>query len=176
MHDESLWLEIAWLCLLISLMAIGGANAMVPEIHRYVIEQRGWMRGDEFAALFAIAQASPGPNVLFITLIGWKVAGWPGAVASTVAMCGPSSTLALAAGRTMARNPQSRWRRVIKSGLAPLTIGLILAAGWVLTRNTVHSWADAALCAVAVAASLHGRINPVWLIGLGAAAGGVWGG
>ena len=81
MHDESLWLEIAWLCLLISLMAIGGANAMVPEIHRYVIEQRGWMRGDEFAALFAIAQASPGPNVLFITLIGWKVAGWPGAVA-----------------------------------------------------------------------------------------------
>ena len=70
-------------------MAIGGANAMVPEIHRYVIEQRGWMRGDEFAALFAIAQASPGPNVLFITLIGWKVAGWPGAVASTVAMCGP---------------------------------------------------------------------------------------
>ncbi|WP_277061576.1 chromate transporter, partial [Rivihabitans pingtungensis] len=114
MHDESLWLEIAWLCLLISLMAIGGANAMVPEIHRYVIEQRGWMRGDEFAALFAIAQASPGPNVLFITLIGWKVAGWPGAVASTVAMCGPSSTLALAAGRTMARNPQSRWRRVIK--------------------------------------------------------------
>lgn len=114
--------------------------------------------------------------MLFITLIGWKVAGWPGAVASTVAMCGPSSTLALAAGRTMARNPQSRWRRVIKSGLAPLTIGLILAAGWVLTRNTVHSWADAALCAVAVAASLHGRINPVWLIGLGAAAGVVWGG
>lgn len=123
MHDESLWLEIAWLCLLISLMAIGGANAMVPEIHRYVIEQRGWMRGDEFAALFAIAQASPGPNVLFITLIGWKVAGWPGAVASTVAMCGPSSTLALAAGRTMARNPQSRWRRVIKSGLAPAQLG-----------------------------------------------------
>lgn len=171
MHDESLWPEIAWLCLLISLMAIGGANAMVPEIHRYVIEQRGWMRGDEFAALFAIAQASPGPNVLFITLIGWKVAGWPGAVASTLAMCGPSSTLALAAGRTMARNPQSRWRRVIKSGLAPLTIGLILAAGWVLTRNTVHDWAAAALCAVAVVASLHGRINPVWLIALGAVAG-----
>lgn len=175
MHDESLWLEIAWLCLLISLMAIGGANAMVPEIHRYVIEQRGWMRGDEFAALFAIAQASPGPNVLFITLIGWKVAGWPGAVASTVAMCGPSSTLALAAGRTMARNPQSRWRRVIKSGLAPLTIGLILAAGWVLTRNTVHSLLAASLCALAVVASLHGRINPVWLIALGAAAGGIWG-
>ena len=72
MHDESLWLEIAWLCLLISLMAIGGANAMVPEIHRYVIEKRGWMRGDEFAALFAIAQASPGPNVLFIAVLGWN--------------------------------------------------------------------------------------------------------
>ena len=78
MHDESLWLEIAWLCLLISLMAIGGANAMVPEIHRYVIEQRGWMRGDEFAALFAIAQASPGPNVLFIALLfmGWLWGMW----------------------------------------------------------------------------------------------------
>ena len=66
MHDESLWLEIAWLCLLISLMAIGGANAMVPEIHRYVIEQRGWMRGDELLKRIEARARAQGIKTLFV--------------------------------------------------------------------------------------------------------------
>ena len=149
MHDENLWLEIAWLCLLISLMAIGGANAMVPEIHRYVIEQRGWMRGDEFAALFAIAQASPGPNVLFVAVLGWNVglnagggpsAGWVawvlalfGVLVTMVAILLPSSVLTYTATRWAHRNRDMRGIKAFKAGMAPIVVALLVCTGWLLT-------------------------------------------
>jgi chromate transporter len=90
-------------CCILSLMAVGGANALIPELHRQVVEVNNWMSGGEFASLFAIAQAAPGPNMLIISLIGWKLAGITGALVATLAMCGPSSLLAYGVGQLWER-------------------------------------------------------------------------
>ncbi len=78
---------------LMSLLAVGGANTVLPEMHRFVVDNEGWMTHAQFAEMFGIAQAAPGPNMLFVTMIGWKVAGFPGALTATLAMTVPTCTL-----------------------------------------------------------------------------------
>jgi chromate transporter len=155
-------------CCLFSLMAVGGANALIPEMHREVVEVNGWMSSTEFASLFAIAQAAPGPNMLIISLIGWKVAGIAGAVVSTVAMCGPSSLLAFGVGRLLQRFHDAPWRRIIERGLAPITIGLVLGSGCLLAKAANTSWPGYVLTAASVILALRTKLNPLWLLAGGA--------
>jgi len=88
-----LLLEIALQFFVLSLLSIGGANGVIPEIQRRVVEVHHWMTDEDFAQLFALSQAAPGPNVLIVSLVGWKVAGVLGGVVAMLAMCGPSSLL-----------------------------------------------------------------------------------
>ena len=153
---------------LISLIAIGGANAVVPDIHRQVVEVHGWMDSAAFAQLFAIAQVAPGPNVLIVSLIGWKLAGWGGLAVATLAMLAPSSLIAFAAGRGLAARADAPWVKAAKSGLAPIAIGLIAASGFVMARAADSSiWLVGATAGAAAFVFLT-RANP--LIALGAAA------
>lgn len=156
-----------------SLMAVGGANALLPEIHRYVVESHGWMSGAEFAALFAIAQAAPGPNVLVVSLIGWKVAGVPGALASTVGMCAPSSVLCFYVAKLWEAFKGSHWRRIIERALAPITIGLVLGSGWLLSGSANHSIMAWVLCFCAALVAWKTKLNPLFLLALGALVGGL---
>ena len=149
---------------LFSLMAVGGANALVPEMHRQAVELHGWMSGSEFAALFAIAQAAPGPNVLLVTLIGWKVAGLSGALVCTLAMCGPSSILAFGVAKLWDRFRTSPWRQAIQRGLAPITIGLVLSSGYLLSQAADHTWLAYALTGLTISVGLFSRLNPLWLL------------
>ena len=91
---------------LLSLLSIGGVNAMVPEIHRQVVDLHHWMDDRTFASLVAIAQVAPGPNLLIVSVIGWSLAGLAGLLAATLAMILPSSLFALALGRLLAREGQ----------------------------------------------------------------------
>jgi chromate transporter len=154
--------------LMLSLVAIGGANAVLPEMHRQVVEVSGWMSGAEFAALFAIAQAAPGPNVLIVSLVGWKVAGVPGALAATAAMCGPSSVLAFFVGRLAHRFQNSPARAIIQNGLGPITIGIVLASGYLLARGADQNWVACGTTAATVLLVMKTRINPLWLLAGGA--------
>src|SRR5262249_54875469 len=86
-------LELTAQFLLLSMLSIGGANAIIPEIHRRVVDLEHWMTDADFAQLFALSQAAPGPNVLIVSLVGWKVAGVIGGVVAMLAMSGPSSIL-----------------------------------------------------------------------------------
>src|SRR4030095_13427001 len=126
---ELLW-EIAWRFASLSLLAIGGINALLPEIHRIVVDVEGWMTSAEFADLFALAQLAPGPNAMVISLLGWKVAGVTGAFVATIAACGPSSLLCYFAMRRWERLQDARLRAVVQSALAPIAIGLILGSGY----------------------------------------------
>src|SRR5258706_3892749 len=118
---------------LLSLLAFGGATAVVPEMHRAFVEVRPWITDAEFADLFALAQAAPGPNMMIVTLIGLHVAGVTGAIVATVAMCVPSCLLTFFVTRAMDHVRFSRWRGIFQAGLAPVTVGLVLGSGWVLT-------------------------------------------
>jgi chromate transporter len=157
--------------LAMSMLAIGGAVAVAPEIHRYVVEQRGWIDDTQFSAAIALAQASPGPNLLFVPVIGYAVAGFGGAAVALLGMLIPSTTLALAATRWGGKRRDSRGVRAFVAGMAPITIGLLLSTGVVLAQPMAHMAGAWLLIGVTVALSLASRISPVWLIGAGAAAG-----
>ncbi|MDO9058102.1 MAG: chromate transporter, partial [Bradyrhizobium sp.] len=123
---------LAWTFGLMSLFAVGGANAAIPEMHRVAVEVHHWMTDKQFADVFAISQMSPGPNVLIVTLIGYSVAGVAGALVATLAMCGPTAIVACYVSRLLARSTQSRWPAIIQAALVPLSIGLMGASGLIL--------------------------------------------
>lgn len=154
-----------------SLLAVGGANAIVPELHRVVVTELHWMSGQEFAALFALAQAAPGPNVLVVSLVGWKVAGVPGAIVSLIGICLPSSLLSFWVARWWQQARGSRLTTAINGGLAPLTVGLIGAGVAMMASSHPPSLSGGALLAGCALLSWRTRLNPLWLLAAGAAAG-----
>lgn len=155
----------------LSLIAVGGATTVVPEMHRWLVESAGWISDPEFAQLYAIAQAAPGPNVLIVTLLGWKLAGLAGAVVATLAICAPSGLLTYGMAQVWHRCRGARWRVAVQTGMAPLTVGLILATGYILAQAADRDWATVAVTATTTLVVLATRLNPLWLLG----AGGVFG-
>jgi chromate transporter len=146
-----------------SLLAIGGGNAAVPDMHRLVVEVKGWMTDRQFADMFAIAQVTPGPNVLIVTMIGYHVAGLAGALVTTVAMCGPTCVFAYVMGRVWDRFRQARWRLIIQAGMLPISIGLIAATALVVTRATAVSLGAVAVVVLTAAVTYRLRLNPLWI-------------
>ena len=169
--DGGVLLTLAVQFAIMALLAVGGANAVVPEMHRLAVEQRNWMSEREFADMFAISQAAPGPNVMLVTLIGYHVAGFAGAVVTTVAMCGPTAVLAHFLSSAWERFKDRPWRVVVQAGLVPISVGLVGASAIVLTRAADHSWLAAAITAITAAVAFWTRWNPLWLIGIAGLAG-----
>jgi chromate transporter len=165
-----LW-ELAAQFFVLSLLSIGGANAVIPEIQLRVVETEHWMTDADFAQLFALSQAAPGPNVLIVSLIGWKVAGVAGGVVAMLAMSGPSSLLTYAVAHAWERFRDAPWRIAIQRGLAPVTVGLILASGYILTRTADHSWSAYAITGATLVVALSTRLHPLWMLGAAAALG-----
>jgi chromate transporter len=165
------WLPFFAHFLAMSMLAIGGALATSPEIHRYLVEQRGWISDTQFSASVALAQAAPGPNLLFVPVLGHAIAGLPGAMVALAGMLLPSTTLALLASRWGRKRRDTRGVRAFVAGMAPVTIGLLLSAGTVLVVPLATNATAWLLVAVTVALSVTTKISPVWLIAAGAAAG-----
>jgi len=118
----------------LSLLSIGGGAALLAEIEHQSVSVHAWTTQREFADLFAISRAAPGPGTMLSTLIGWKVAGLPGALTATVALYLPSSLLVYGAARLWGRWRGSVWHTVVERGLAPIAAGLILAGGIAVLR------------------------------------------
>ena len=146
----------------LSLFAVGGANAAIPEMHRVAVDVMHWMNDRQFADMYAIAQISPGPNVIIVTLIGYHVAGFAGAAVATVAMCGPTCTLAFFVARTWDRFKEARWRMAIQTGMVPLSLGLIAASAFVLARAADHNVYAGLITGGTAAVAFFTRINPLW--------------
>ena len=156
---------------LLSLVSVGGAHAVFPDVFRLVVTERGWMTGTEFATLVALSQAAPGPNVLVMALIGQRVGGVALGVAALVAFCLPSSVLAWFAARAHFRAAGTRLTRAIRDGFAPVTVGLVLASGFILATGAgAHAWIYA-IAMVSTALASVTRLHPLWLIAVGAAVG-----
>ncbi len=155
----------------LSLFAVGGANAVIPEIHRQAVDVQGWMTSARFSDIFAISQAAPGPNIIIVTLVGWEVAGLGGALAATFAMILPTSVLAYAVGRVWHRFGAARWRIAVQAGVAPVTIGLVTASAYVLSRTADTGLAALALTLLTAAVLSLTRLHPFIFLALGAALG-----
>jgi chromate transporter len=156
---------------LLSLLAIGGAITTVPDMQRYLVVDRGWMDQVTFTGSIALAQAAPGPNVLFVAVLGFNVGGLMGVLATLSGSLLPSAVMALTVGRLGAQRRDARGLRAFTEGLAPVTIGLLVATGWVLTEPSRTKWGTLPLVAATVFFMLRTKRSPVWMIGVGAVAG-----
>jgi chromate transporter len=116
----------------LSLLSFGGGNAVIADIAHQAIAVQGWTSEREFADLFALSRAAPGPGSMLAALIGWKAAGIPGALVATLAFYVPSAALVLVVVRLWGRWRGSRWHTAIERGMAPIAAGLFLAAGIVV--------------------------------------------
>jgi chromate transporter len=167
MHTAVDWLALLGHFLLLSLLAIGGAITVVPDMHRVMVEQMGLLTDAQFNASIAIAQASPGPNVLFVAVMGYQAAGLLGAGATLLGIMLPSTTLTLVVARW--GHARREWRAVqaFKAGMAPIVIALMFSTGWILAAET-PGWRHIVLTAVAALLVWRTRVHLLVLILFGA--------
>jgi chromate transporter len=162
---------LVWTFGLMSLFAVGGANSAIPEMHRIAVDVHHWMDDKQFADVFAISQLSPGPNVLIVTLIGYSVAGIFGALAATLAMCGPTALLAYYVSGLLRRSSHSPWPALIQAALVPLSIGLMGASGLILALTSDRNWVAGLITVAAAVLAFATRLNPIWMLLAGGALG-----
>ena len=163
----------------LSLLTVGGAITTAPDMHRFLVQENPWMTDPQFSASIAIAQAAPGPNVLFVALMGWHVglnAGGTGLalLGSAVTMLGimvPSSLLNYFTTRWSHENRDLRGVRAFKQGMAPIVIALLIATGWILAAGEVpkrENWPLWAVTFVSAILVWRTRLHLLWLLGAGA--------
>jgi chromate transporter len=169
--DGSTLLMLAGYFAVMSLFAVGGANSAVPEMHRLVVDVQHWMSDRQFTDMFAMAQVTPGPNVIIVTLIGYHVAGIPGALVTTLAMCGPTCLFAYFIGRTFDRFRGAPWEVAVSAGLVPVTIGLTAASATVVASSSDYNWAAGGLSLTAALVCYWVRVNPLWVFVIAASLG-----
>ncbi|WP_198375453.1 chromate transporter [Neoroseomonas rubea] len=155
----------------ISLVSVGGGIAVLPEMHRLVVEVHGWMDSADFARRFALAQAAPGPNVLVVGLFGWHVGGIAGMLTAVIAMTLPTSLMAFGFSRLRTRLAGRMWLKTIERGLVPIAVGLIGASGLILARGTAEWWLPMLLTACSAVFVWRTDYSPLWVLGAGALVG-----
>jgi chromate transporter len=188
--DLANWLNLFTHFASLSLLGVGGAITTAPDMHRYLVTQNSWLNDAQFSSSIALSQAAPGPNVLFVALLGWNVglnagggpgAGWTawslallGVLVTMVAIMLPSSVLTYTATRWAHKNRELRAVRAFKTGMAPIVIALLIATGWLLTGSHDHPERDWPLWLLTAAATLlvwRTKIHLLWMIGAGAVLG-----
>lgn len=176
------WLSLFAHFLMLSLLCVGGAITTAPGMHRFLVQENGWITDPQFSASIAIAQAAPGPNVLFTALLGWNVGlnagGLPTALLGTllclVGIMLPSSVLTFLTVRWSHANRELRAVRAFKQGLAPVVVALVIATGWILaTANgyALRNWPTWLICALSALVVWRTRVHLLWLLGAGALVG-----
>jgi len=184
------WLTLLLHFLSLSLLAVGGAISTMPDMHRFLVDSRHWLTNEQFVSSVALAQAAPGPNILFVALMGWNVglnsvgglghgvASWvAGLTGMSLAMLGillPSTTLTYFATRWGHRNRELRLVRAFKQGMAPIVVALLMATAWVLMMGDRVAPFNGRIVALAVVSMIivwRTRVHLLWLLATGALAG-----
>lgn len=187
--DAASWGHLIAYFLSLSLLSIGGAMATAPDMYRHTVEQEQWLSAHQFSDSIAIAQAAPGPNIMYVALLGWNIglnamqppAGWltwmvalAGSLGCMLAMLLPSSLLTWSSTRWLRRNHALRSVHAFRGGMMPLVVGLVLATGWILAARDTgahHVWAPWLLTALVTLLVWKTRLHLLWMLLAGAALG-----
>jgi len=162
---DNIYLQLIAVFAPLSLLSIGGGQSVIADINQQAVAIHRWLTQREFVDLFAISRAAPGPGSLLATLIGWKAAGWTGAIIASLALFLPSSLLAYAATRVWRRHDRHPWHRRAQTGLAPVATGLILASSLTVLRAASSTWSIWVLALAALAVFMsRSRINPLFVL------------
>lgn len=148
----------------LSIFATGGAIGLASDMHRYVVDQQGYIDHTQFMNSIALGQAAPGPNMLFVTIMGWQIAGPAGALATTAGLVLPALVFPMGVSR-VSRLPQfQRLVRALQRGLGPVALGLMAATSFLLVRQAPGVWKGAAIIAVTLGLLTLTRLQPLLLI------------
>jgi chromate transporter len=173
MNNSSASLVLAAHLAVLSSLSFGGFPTVLPDVHDFAVA-RGWISDQEFANFFAVSQIAPAPNmILMMSFIGLKVGGITGAAAGALATFGPPCAIYYVSYRLWDRFREMPWQRIVRRGLAPLTIGLVIAGGYVMARSAAVGWQSAAITAAAMVMMFVRRLNPLWILTAGGALGGL---
>ena len=173
------WFSLFFHYLTLSLLSIGGAITTAPDMHRFLVDQQHWLTDEQFNASIAIAQAAPGPNVLFVALLGWNVGlnaggmltGVLGVFLSLLGILIPSTVLTYAAAQWGHRNRGMRAVRAFKQGMAPIVVALLIATGWILASangSALKDWPVWMLTGMTAVVVWKTRLHLLWLLSAGA--------
>ncbi len=174
MSSPSAPIELTAHLALVSSISFGGFPTVLPDVRNFVVATHHWLTDREFADFFAIAQSIPGPNmILMMSFVGWKVWGFPGALASAFATFGPPCAIYFTGYRLWDRFRAAPWQRIVRLGLVPVTMGIVVASGVVMARAADTGWRTAILTIAAAAIMLATQLNPIWTLLAGAALGGL---
>jgi chromate transporter len=176
------WFDLFAHFAVLSLLSVGGAITTASDMHRYLVDERHWLTDPQFSASIAIAQSAPGPNVLFVALMGWNVGlnagglglACVGLVVSMVGIMVPSTTLTYLAVSWGQANRELRGVRAFKQGMAPIVVALLIATGWILATGSHYAVRDWPLWLVTAATAVivwRTRLHLLWLLGAGAVLG-----
>lgn len=173
------YVQLAILFTSLSLLSIGGGNAVLPEMHTKAVGREHWLTDSQFADVFSISQAAPGPSILIVALIGYgaglSVGGVPGAilggVIATVSMITPAGILVYVVTLFWQKAQKSRLRYAVEKGFAPITVGLILATSLVMSRAADHDWRAYLLTGVCTVIFVFTKTNPLIVVLVAAAIG-----
>lgn len=163
---------LAWSLLLVflplSVVTIGGGQSAIADMHRQIVEVHGWMSASQFVDAFAIARLAPGPGSLLATLIGWRIAGFWGALAATIGIFGPTALMIYGVAKLWSRYEGARLLKALERGLRPVAAGMILAASYILIGSLDSGWIGRGLALASMALLMATPVNPLLLIGGGA--------
>jgi chromate transporter len=158
-------LQLAALFGMLSLLAVGGGNGVIPEMQHYAVDVHHWMSNQQFLDVFAISRAAPGPGSLIVVLVGEKAAGVAGALVAAIAMYTPSCSLVYLAARVWRRFEQAPWRQHAERALAPVAVGLTFGSGLAIARATEHGWLGWAMTGASTVILAVTEINPLIVLG-----------
>lgn len=156
---------------LLSLLAVGGANALAPEMHRILVDARGWMDDATFTQLYALAQAAPGPNILSASVMGMAIGGWGGMALATIGILTPAAILAWSVAGWLDRLKGAWWIKPAQAGLVPLALGLMGASGFILGEAAASFWLAPAITGGTALFIWRSPRSPLWGLLAGGAVG-----
>ena len=163
---NKLW-SLAWVFALLSIVAVGGGTAVLPEMERLVVQQFHWMGDKQFRDIYSLGQVAPGPNMLMVLVIGYRMAGAAGAAVVGAAFFLPDCVLTFFANRLWHRFSGSRWRTAVQRGLAPVAIGLMLSGTYALARLSIVNLTGLVIAAITCGVLSWRHVNPLLVISAG---------
>lgn len=160
----------------LSLLSIGGGNTVLPDMHLQAVTGHHWLTNSQFADIFSISQAAPGPSILIVALVGYAAGlgvfgvagGIVGGVLATVAMVVPAAMLMYVITLSWQKAQKSKLRYAVEKGFAPLTVGLILASSLVMSKAADHDWRAYLITGVATLIFVRTKTNPLVVVGAAA--------
>lgn len=159
--------DLFWVFALLSVLAVGGGTPILPEMQHMAVDHFGWITDRQFRDIYSIGQVAPGPNMLMVLLIGYRLSGALGVIVVTIAFFLPDYVITLFANRLWEHYRNSPWRASVQHGLAPIVIGLMLSGTWAVARLSVHNVVAAAIAVSVFGVLLYRHVNPGVIIVLG---------